>query len=121
MKSHEFKLSQRDWAGILLPTVLVMICFAAVLKLGGMVGVWPEPPVSYYPDLAVLKHQSLSARARDPAKIVLLGDSTCLMGVDARALSQRLPEQMPALNLSLVISLGLDVYGEELSGRRKMR
>jgi hypothetical protein len=47
--------------------------------------------------------------------LVLLGDSTCLVGVDAANLSQELPNQPPVLNLSLLIWIDLKDYAEMLA------
>jgi hypothetical protein len=44
-----------------------------------------------------------------------LGDSTCLLGVDAASLSRELPGRPPVLNLSLLIWFDLKDYGEALA------
>lgn len=115
MKSHEITFRPRDLARALLPTLLVVVCLALLLRVGNRLGWLPEPAVWVDPDLTVLRHQALASRSPDPATVVLVGDSTCLVGVGASRLTQELPGRQRVLNLSLVIGLGLDVYGDVVS------
>ena len=111
MKSHEFQLTPRDLLGLIGPTLVVVLVAMGLLQAARHWRCLPPPPLSLNPDLTMLAHQARASRQRDPAEIVLVGDSTCLMGVDAGQLSRELPRHDPALSLALIIGLDLKVYG----------
>lgn len=115
MKSHEYNLSVRELARAVLPTLVVLAVLAVVLRGGRSHGLMPPRPVSWDPNSAMLAHQSRAARSHHPARIVLVGDSTCMVDVDARALSYRLPGQPRVLNLGLLIWFDFSTYAEVLS------
>jgi hypothetical protein len=115
MKSHEYNFSLRQLARAILPTLVVLAGLAGVLRAARSLGLMPTRPVTSDPHYAVLAHQSRAARSHHPAQIVLVGDSTCMADVDARALSQRLPGQPRVLNLGLLIWFDLNTYAEVLS------
>jgi hypothetical protein len=112
MRSHEFCFGFRQLARMLVPSVLALGLLIVLLHLAAAMNLLPAPAISADPDQTVLLHQSRASRTRDPAVVLLSGDSTCLVGVDARELSQRLPGEPPARNLSLIIGFGLNVYGK---------
>lgn len=115
MQSHEFSFKLRGLARVVVPTLIVLISFVIVLNLVDLLGWLPRIAIASDPDRTMLIHQSRASHSRNPAGIVLVGDSTCLMGVDASGLSKYLPDHLPALNLSLIISIGLNVYGDVVS------
>jgi hypothetical protein len=86
-----------------------------MIRLSHRLGLLPLAPVSLDPDTTILAHQALASRARDPAEVVLLGDSTCLLGVDALGLSRGLPGQPRTLSLALFVWLDLNTYAEALA------
>lgn len=63
-------------------------------------------------DQVGLHHQFQLSRSEHPAEIVLTGDSSCMMGVDAVELGRNLGGAVSAVNLGLVIDLDMDVYAE---------
>lgn len=103
-----------DWLRAILPTVIVIVGLAGVLRGADRFGLLPQPPRSANPGAIVLAHQAWAARAGLPGEIVLLGDSTCLMDVDARALEASLPGQPSVLNLGLIAWLPFQDYAEAL-------
>jgi hypothetical protein len=115
MKSVECHFTSRDLVRCIVPTVLVILCLVVMIRLSHKLGLLPLAPVSLDPDTTILAHQALASRARGPAELVLLGDSTCLLGVDALGLSRGLPGQPRALSLALFIWLDLNTYAEALS------
>jgi hypothetical protein len=115
MKGHEYRFAIREACGALLPTLAVLICIAAGLKLMVITGLMPAVASVNNAGTTILAHQASAARSHYPGEVVLLGDSTCLVGVDAASLSRELPGQPPALNLSLFIWLALKDYGEVLA------
>lgn len=115
MHSHTYNFTPRQLAGVVLPTLVVLAALAILLHSSRALRWLPPPSPRLDPDRVVLAHQAAAARSHQPARIILLGDSTCLMGVDAAALQQRLPGHPPVLSLALFIWLGLDVYGDALA------
>src|SRR5688500_17414493 len=63
-------------------------------------------------DRTVLLHQAAAAQSAEAAEILLLGDSSCMMDLQAGPLSQALPGQPSVLNLGAVSYLELPVMGE---------
>ncbi|HWI57327.1 MAG TPA: hypothetical protein VNZ22_08875, partial [Bacillota bacterium] len=115
MKSHDYQFTSRELCRLLLPTLLALACLAGGLKLSQRLGLLPRPPISLDPDTTVMAHQSAVCRAPSSAQVIILGDSTALVGVEARELARHLPGQPGVLNLSLFIWLDLSVYGEVLA------
>jgi len=105
MKSHlvEFTPSEllRQIAG---PMVAVGI-LALGLHLGARMQWLPRPRPALDSDRTVILHQADSSRERTDAEVVLLGDSSCLMDVDARRLTELLGRRV--LNLGLNSHLDL--------------
>jgi hypothetical protein len=112
---HDAEISFRELLRLILPTLVCMVAALAFLKIAHAAYILPLPSPALFPDNEVLFHQSRASRTRDPASIILLGDSTCLMGVDARDLSSQLPGQPHVRSLALVVWLDLRVYAEVLS------
>jgi hypothetical protein len=98
-----------------LPMVVACLGLVLMLRVSQKLDLLPTPPVSLDPDTTVLAHQARASRTRDPAQVVLLGDSTCLVGVDALALSREILRHPRVLSLALFIWLDLNAYGEALS------
>lgn len=115
MISHEYQVTQRDWIRCFAPTIVVFALVVAMLHLSRVLGWLPLPPVSEDPDTTVLGHQALASRSCHRAEIVLLGDSTCLMGVDALQLSRGLPGSPRVFSLALFLWLDFNVYADALS------
>jgi hypothetical protein len=115
VKGHEYQFTLRDAGRAWLPILVVLAGIVAVLKLSSLLGLMPAPAAALDPNTTVLAHQARAAQSRNPAEIVLIGDSTCMIGVDAARLSRELPRHPPALNLGLVISFALEDYAELLT------
>jgi hypothetical protein len=115
MKSHQYNFSLRELAGGVLPTLGILVGLAVLLHLGDSIGLLPEPPVGLIPESVVLHHQSRACRSESAAEILVMGDSTCLAGTDALALSRQLPGRPHVLSLALFVWLDVSVYGEEVA------
>ncbi len=90
MLSHEYKFHPADLFRVLMPTLLVCCALLAALKLGARFRLLPPAAAALDPNSTVLAHQARAASSPNPARILLIGDSTCLVGVDAAALSREL-------------------------------
>ncbi len=115
MKSHEFEFRLRDLARVFVPVTVAILGLITLLRVLDELDLLPPRAIFVDPPETMLLHQSCASRLASPAEIALTGDSTCLVGVDARELSSYLPGKMRAQNLSLIISFGLNVYGKLIS------
>jgi hypothetical protein len=115
MRSHQYQFTFRELMRSTLPTLVALLCLGGGLRLSNHLGLLPAPPITTDPNTTVLAHQALASRSPDPAEIVLLGDSTCLVGIDASELSRQLPGRTPVQSLSLFIWMDLVSYGEALT------
>lgn len=111
MRSHQYQCNVRSLCNTLLPTFLVLAALVALVRIGQTLRLMPSPAAALDPNVALLEHQSRAARSRNPAQIVLIGDSTCLVGADAVQLEHLLPAAPPALNLALLSWFSLGDYG----------
>ena len=114
MKSHLYLCTPRQLAKIILPTLGIVVITAALLNWAQHSRILPPAPATEDPDSTVLLHQARALRVPDPASLLLIGDSTCLVGVDAPDLSRRLPGNPKVLSLALFIWIDLKIYGEEV-------
>jgi hypothetical protein len=98
-------------ARTVVPTLVVALSLAAALHLLARSPWFSGPTVLRLGEIG-LRHQAKASRMRHPAEIILLGDSTCSVGVDATDLSRQLPGQTPVLSLGLVMGISLGAYSQ---------
>ena len=108
MTSHcyEFKLS--DVLRLLLPPLVPVVVVAILLHTGAALRLLPPPHPALDVDRTVLTHQVAACRQTQDAEILLLGDSSCLMDVDARQLGELLGRRV--LNLGTLSFLDLNAH-----------
>lgn len=97
MKSHEYQFDWRDIARICVPALIPAVAFALLMHGGVAAGVFPPPRHTRDTDQTILVHQAESSLRRQKAEVLFLGDSSCLMGLDAGLISEQLG--IEALNL----------------------
>ncbi|MGE4182259.1 MAG: hypothetical protein AB7J34_20730 [Limisphaerales bacterium] len=85
--------------------VLILAAFVHAASLGGLL---PAPAPSNL-DQAVLDAKADLASRSAPASLILLGDSSCMMDVDAPALAQLV--RQPVVNLGTLSYLDLAAHG----------
>lgn len=112
MKSHYCEFSAQDLARLIAWPLATVAIFAAAMHLAAIAGWLPAPRPTLDLDRTILTHQVEASRARSDARIILLGDSSCLMNVDAIDLSVRIGQ--PVLNLGTLSYLDLDAFAELL-------
>ena len=112
MKSHEYEFKSRDLARLLAWPLATVALFAAATHLVTLAGLLPKPRPMLDLDRTIITHQVEASRARQDASIVLLGDSSCLMNVDAVELGRLLGQ--PVLNLGTLSYLDLSASAELL-------
>jgi hypothetical protein len=111
MTSHHCAWRTRDLLKVAGPPAGALVGITLALHGAAALGLLPPPEATLDPDRTVLVYKSEASRAKVSAEILLLGDSSCLMGVDAPQLSALLPGHAAVLNLGLILGLSLAAYG----------
>jgi len=110
LKSHEYQLSDvalRQWAGGILVPVVVL---AVLLRAGALMGLLPAPRPALDVERTVLTHQAAIAQAPNPADVLFIGDSSCLMDLRARLLEASYGGKHRSQNLGTFMYLGMEGY-----------
>lgn len=116
MKSHQTEFSRHELLAVVALPVVIAATIAGMMHAAAFVGALPPPRPALDADRTILLHQVDAARTQSPA-VVLIGDSSCLMDVSARQLSDRL--QASVLNLGTLSYLDLDAYAVLLREHKK--
>ncbi len=120
MKSHTCPIPFRPLLKTIGLPLLPVLLFALGIRLAASLQLLPPPFPALDMDRAILLHQAQAAATDTNATLLLVGDSSCLMDVDARALSSKLPNP-PALNLGTLSYMDLDGYALLLKKRLAAR
>lgn len=104
----------REVLTVIGPPALGVALWAVGLRAADWLGVLPPARPGSNPDRTVLAYKAQIVQSKHQARIVLMGDSSCLTGVDAPELSALLPNKPPILNLGLILGLSWETYGEAL-------
>lgn len=114
MTSHHYDFAPRDvlklLGSILAPTLL----FAVLMHTGAWLNVWPRPRPAHTMEQTIIVHQTEAASNARDIDLVLLGDSSCLMDVNAAQLESFLPAAR-VLNLGTLSYLDLRASADLLS------
>src|SRR5215510_5549239 len=108
MQSHRCEFSWRELWRELAWSLAPVGLFAVALHVGVQTSMWPRPRPTFDTERTVLLHQADACRKADPVEVLLLGDSSCMMNVSARRLSERLGR--PVLNLGTFSFLDLNAH-----------
>ena len=88
--------------------------FAAAMHLLAVLAVLPRPRPAWDMDQTILAHQVEAAVSAAPADILLLGDSSCMMNVDAVTLGTLLPGNPSVRSLATLSYLSFDGHAHML-------
>lgn len=108
MKSHTCEFTPRDLLRLAGGPLVPLALFAALMHLGTRLHFLPTPRPTLDTERTILLHQAEAARAPQNAEILLLGDSSCLMNISTRQLTDQLAH--PALNLGTFSFLDLNAH-----------
>jgi hypothetical protein len=106
MESHRYEFEPADIVRLLGWPLIPVAIFALAMQAGSRSGLWLAPRPTLDTDRTVLLHQADACRKPNPAEVVLLGDSSCLMNVSARHLETQI--KRPTLNLGTFSFLDLE-------------
>ena len=112
MQSHQYQFNFRSLLKVIGPLVAMVIFLMAILFGASRLGLAPKPRQSVNPDSATLFHQMELSRRHTDTEVVLVGDSSCMMGADPAIMASSAPSIGKVVNLGLIVGLPLDVYGE---------
>jgi hypothetical protein len=108
MKSHVCEFAPKDLLRLASLPLLPLALFAVVMHLGAKSHLLPPPRPALDTERTILIHQAEASRESRDAEVLLLGDSSCLMNVSARQLTEQLGR--PALNLGTFSFLDLNAH-----------
>jgi hypothetical protein len=113
--SHHYQFSLADLTRTVGPALLIVVCFAAVMRFGAALGWLPAPQPALDLDRTVLTHQAKASQRAGPADVVLLGDSSCLMNVHTAELERSCDGSHRFLNLGTFMYVGWNGYAAMLT------
>jgi hypothetical protein len=108
MKSHVCEFAVKDLLRLAGLPLLPLALFAITMHLGAKSHLLPAPRPTFDTERTILIHQAEASRASQDAEVLLLGDSSCLMNIFARQLTEQLGR--PALNLGTFSFLDLNAH-----------
>ncbi len=112
MNSHEYQINPAMLVRLLAATVMGLAVLVIGIHVGLVLNVLPAPEVPMNSDQFMMHQRHEFTRGDDRAEILIIGDSTSLMGVDALRLTEQLPGHPRVYNLGLFLGLPLNAYGE---------
>ena len=112
MKSHTCDFETKDLLQLIGWPLVPLAIFAGAMHLGARFQLLPAPRPTLDTERTILLHQADASRTPHDAEVLLLGDSSCLMDVSARQLSEQLGR--PVLNLATFSFLDLNAQASML-------
>lgn len=106
MKSHAYEFTKRDLFHI--ARMPLAVCLAFTLLTISDTNFFPAPKPILDTDRTILIHQAEASRTASSADIILIGDSSCLMDVNARQLSELTGKRV--LNLGTLSHVELNAH-----------
>ncbi len=113
MESHHYEFSRPDLLRILAIPAAGCITIAVLVRAFAMIPIVPAPRPALDVDRTVIVQQIDASTQAAPAETLLIGDSSCLMNVDATYLSQLSGENV--INLGTLSFLGLESFAQLLT------
>lgn len=113
MTSHEYRFRIADALQLVASPICALALVGMLLHAAVAVGLMPGPWPAVDMDRTILLHQAVAASRRHDARLLLVGDSSCLMDVSAEALGARL--HAPALNLATISYVNLESHARIIS------
>jgi hypothetical protein len=108
IRSHTYEFATRDLLRLLGPTLAIVALCAAFLHGAIWLKVLPSPRPTLDVDRTIIIHKVEASASRDDARVLLLGDSSCLIDVVANQLGEQL--RQPVLNLGTLSYLDLKAH-----------
>jgi hypothetical protein len=113
MRSHIYDFKAADVIRLLAAMLVPVVAFAALMHMLGPLHLLPKPRPTLDLDRTIIVHKAEASRSRSDAQVILVGDSSCLMNVSARLLSEEVGA--PVLNLGTLSYLDLEAHAALLN------
>lgn len=107
MKSHSYQVKLSELMRIIGYPLIFICSFSLLLHAGVWFSALPTPIPVLDADRTILLHQASMSQSEQQADTLLIGDSSCMMNVSARLLSELLPGRHQVLNLGTLSYLDL--------------
>jgi len=117
MKSHRYEFAAVDLLRIVGWPLVPVACLALAVHTGVRLAWCPRPRPTLDVERTILIHQADATRSTNQAEVLLLGDSSCLMDVSARRLSEQLARR--TLDLGTFSFLDLNAHALLLDEYRR--
>jgi len=111
-RSHQYETTAQQWGVHWLGPVVVATLLGAMMHLAARNSALPAPRPTLDVDRGVMVHQIEASRSPHNTKVILIGDSSCLMNVDANVMKQRTGNS--TLNLGTLSFLNLECFSQLL-------
>ena len=111
-QSHQYETTAQQWCVHWLGPVAVATILGAMIHLAARTPVLPAPRPALDVDRSVMVHQIEASQSPQDAEVILIGDSSCLMNVDANVVQHRSGNS--TLNLGTLSFLNLECFSQLL-------
>lgn len=111
-RSHEFQFPASALAATVAPTVIAFSALVIVLHFLNWLDWLPAPVVAEGAEQIIVKQRFATIYSPSTAEVLIIGDSSSAIGVEAILLGRLLPSRPEVLNLGMFMGVGLDIYGE---------
>lgn len=112
MESHSYQFQRNDLVGHAAVPVVAAGLIGLCVQLLAFFTIFPKPRPTLDVDRTVIVHQVDASQTAPPSDVILLGDSSCMMNIDAPALGEQLG--LTPLNLGTLSFLDLATFGKLL-------
>jgi len=115
-RSHAFAFGKGDLFRALMPVLAGFLMWPVLLQALQGLGLLPGPREVQGFDEALMRHRFDTMTSGPPAEILIIGDSSSAIDVEAPLLSSLLPGQSRVLNQGLFMGVDMAIYGEAAGG-----
>lgn len=111
-RSHEFQFPASALAVSIAPTLVAFSALVIMLHLLNWLDWLPAPQPVEGTDRVVMSRRVEMARSPSAAEVLIIGDSSSAIGVEAPLLGELLPGRPEVLNQGMFMGIGMDIYGQ---------
>src|SRR5690606_15991184 len=110
--SHDFQFTGRELATLPLSTLLGLVAIVALTHVLNLAGWLPAPARVEEAERVIVRHRFEMLRRPSAAEVVIIGDSTSAINIQAPSLGRQLPGRPEVLNQGMFMGLELGIYGD---------
>ncbi len=115
MKSHQYLITRALVARLLFTWLAPVLVLALLLRVGAWANLLPQPWPALDVERTILTHQALASKIPQPADVLFIGDSSCLMNVRGAELERVCQGGHRCLNLGTFSYVGFNGFASMLS------